>query len=506
MSHLGAEFLMELMLRLQIESSLRPRAPAAGRYRYLDGSQVILTGVARGCINCADKKKACEDYLVAFNGLQNWVLLDCNIECCTEDNCNDQYVTVISSTPTPTGTGTTPPPFSQGVQATTKGSVDSSGNGNPFPIQWIIIIVLVGVLLIASAVIFVWYRRRKARRNAERSRAAEETAQYNYILDEIKNNSSLPLEKTTHSGIMKVNGIKIPPALPPRPRYISVDPSTLKLNTHERRNSGMYEELNFGTVNDGLDYENPDEFKAENDEYVEPLNNTNLPTGNPSSNVCDNRDQDKSELDEYLEPLNETSLPTGNPSSSVGANHGEEKSELDEYLEPLNDTNLPTGNPSSNVCDNRDQDKSELDEYLEPLNETSLPTGNPLSSVGATHDEEKSELDEYLEPLNNTNLPTGNPSSNVCDNPDEDKSELDEYLEPLNETSLPTENPSSSVGANPNEGNPELEVYLEPLDDTSLPTGTASKVCDNPNEGNHETDEYPASEQAPEWGINNLSH
>ena len=53
--------------------------------------------------------------------------------------------------------------------ATSKGSADPSGNESPIPTQWIIIaIVLVGVLLIVSAVMFVWYRRRKARRVAGR--------------------------------------------------------------------------------------------------------------------------------------------------------------------------------------------------------------------------------------------------------------------------------------------------------------------------------------------------
>ncbi|KAL9987825.1 hypothetical protein ACROYT_G002193 [Oculina patagonica] len=69
---------------------------AAGRYRYLDGSQEIHTGVARGCIDCSNKTAACEVLAAAFNSYQNWTLLDCNIECCTGDDCNNQDVAVTS--------------------------------------------------------------------------------------------------------------------------------------------------------------------------------------------------------------------------------------------------------------------------------------------------------------------------------------------------------------------------------------------------------------------------
>ena len=53
-----------------------------------------------------DKAAACATFRAAFNAQpQNWTLLDCNIECCTGHNCNNQSVTVAppstASTPTP---------------------------------------------------------------------------------------------------------------------------------------------------------------------------------------------------------------------------------------------------------------------------------------------------------------------------------------------------------------------------------------------------------------------
>lgn len=59
----------------------------------------------------------------------------------------------------------------------------------------------------------------------------------------------------------------------------SVDPPTIDPANHERRNSGIYDELNFGTVNDGQDYE------------------TNVPAENLSSKVCDNPSEGRPEQD-----------------------------------------------------------------------------------------------------------------------------------------------------------------------------------------------------------------
>lgn len=93
---------------------------------------------------------------------------------------------------------------------------------------------------------------------AERSTATEEAAQYNFILDEI-------------------------PSVPSCPQYQSIDPSTLEPANYEQLNSSIYEELDFGTLNNGHDYEKP-------------VNITNLPTGNIVSS--DNPDEEN----EYLEP------------------------------------------------------------------------------------------------------------------------------------------------------------------------------------------------------------
>ena len=42
-----------------------------------------------------DKAAACATFAAGLPAQpQNWTLLDCNIECCTGDNCNNQLVTV----------------------------------------------------------------------------------------------------------------------------------------------------------------------------------------------------------------------------------------------------------------------------------------------------------------------------------------------------------------------------------------------------------------------------
>ncbi|XP_068705083.1 uncharacterized protein [Montipora foliosa] len=75
-----------------------------GSYKYHDHPS-IFTGVARGCINCADKNKACTQLAQSFESNLKGILLDCIIECCTEDNCNNR--SIIHSTQVP-GWGTVP--------------------------------------------------------------------------------------------------------------------------------------------------------------------------------------------------------------------------------------------------------------------------------------------------------------------------------------------------------------------------------------------------------------
>ena len=63
-----------------------------------------------------DKKSACAAFITAFNAqFKNSVqILDCNIECCTGNNCNNQSVSVIPPS-------TTPPSYK---------STKSTANGN----------------------------------------------------------------------------------------------------------------------------------------------------------------------------------------------------------------------------------------------------------------------------------------------------------------------------------------------------------------------------------------
>lgn len=55
-----------------------------------------------------DKTAACEAVTTWFNAQpQDWTLLDCNIECCTGDRCNDKPVPVIPVDPPVGSTVTT---------------------------------------------------------------------------------------------------------------------------------------------------------------------------------------------------------------------------------------------------------------------------------------------------------------------------------------------------------------------------------------------------------------
>jgi len=76
---------------------------AVGKYRDNGKDEVR---VIRGCIDCADKKAACAAVGGYLREDRGWTLLECKIECCTENNCNK---------------GATPPP-------TTKPTTDASRN------------------------------------------------------------------------------------------------------------------------------------------------------------------------------------------------------------------------------------------------------------------------------------------------------------------------------------------------------------------------------------------
>ena len=45
-----------------------------------------------------DKAEACAQITRAFNAYDNWTLLECKIECCTGRDCNNESVTINSTT------------------------------------------------------------------------------------------------------------------------------------------------------------------------------------------------------------------------------------------------------------------------------------------------------------------------------------------------------------------------------------------------------------------------
>ncbi|XP_068750738.1 uncharacterized skeletal organic matrix protein 2-like [Montipora capricornis] len=59
---------------------------AVGTYR--DSKGDIVHGFFRGCINCADKRAACAAVGGFRKNVQKWTQLECEIVCCTGDNCN----------------------------------------------------------------------------------------------------------------------------------------------------------------------------------------------------------------------------------------------------------------------------------------------------------------------------------------------------------------------------------------------------------------------------------
>lgn len=169
---------------------------------------------------------------------------------------------------------------------------------------------------------------------AKRSRAVEEAAQYNYIFDEIKGNSSCQTETATHYVVR---------TLPPRPSYQSVDPSTKEPVRYERRHSEIhiYEELDFRRLSDGQNYENLRKIKVDV-EYLELVDDPKLTTGNAASEVCNYPDGGKVDVDGYLEPVNAAKdLPDVKATYDCKVDH--------EYfeLELVSDTDLHCGKTTS---------------------------------------------------------------------------------------------------------------------------------------------------------------
>ena len=131
---------------------------------------------------------------------------------------------------------------------------------------------------------------------AERSRAVEEAAQYNYIFDQIKGNSSHQAGTASHYVVR---------TLPPCPRYQSVDLSTKEPIKYERRDSEIhvYEELDFRRLSVGQDYENLREIKVDV-EYLELVDDPRLAAGSAASGVCNDLNGGTVDVDGYLKPVN----------------------------------------------------------------------------------------------------------------------------------------------------------------------------------------------------------
>ncbi|KAJ7370409.1 hypothetical protein OS493_032299 [Desmophyllum pertusum] len=71
-------------------------ATAVGKYSDVDKGGNIGTLFFRGCIDCANKKEACFALGGWLKEDQHKTLLECEIECCTSDNCNNQTTPTLT--------------------------------------------------------------------------------------------------------------------------------------------------------------------------------------------------------------------------------------------------------------------------------------------------------------------------------------------------------------------------------------------------------------------------
>ncbi|XP_078378491.1 putative skeletal organic matrix protein 2 [Oculina patagonica] len=69
-------------------------ASAVGKYRDQFGK--VHDGFIRGCIDCADNHAACFALGGALKAREFWILLECEMKCCTGDYCNTQALTLSS--------------------------------------------------------------------------------------------------------------------------------------------------------------------------------------------------------------------------------------------------------------------------------------------------------------------------------------------------------------------------------------------------------------------------
>jgi len=69
---------------------------ASALVKYEDGDGKVQSAFMRGCINCANKRTACAVIRSDVKRFHNWNLKQCEIECCTNNNCNNHIPIFIS--------------------------------------------------------------------------------------------------------------------------------------------------------------------------------------------------------------------------------------------------------------------------------------------------------------------------------------------------------------------------------------------------------------------------
>ena len=108
-------------------------------------------------------------------------------------------------------------------------------------------------------------------------------------MDEHQSSRSTP-HATTLPGASGVNRLHRRPTLPPLPQYQSLDPTTVgkacyePLDASDFNNSGLYERLDFRTLDEVHDYDNPGKDKRKPiPEYLELVSDASAPPGNITS-------------------------------------------------------------------------------------------------------------------------------------------------------------------------------------------------------------------------------
>ena len=118
-------------------------------------------------------------------------------------------------------------------------------------------------------------------------RPSEETSHYNDISDDIRGNTSQP--GVAPSGVKGRKGLRRHPTLPPIPQYQTLDPSAAGVANYEPlvaeqglNESGLYEKLDFRSLDIGPDYDNPGKPISE---YLELEDDANVTPGSTASTV-----------------------------------------------------------------------------------------------------------------------------------------------------------------------------------------------------------------------------